>query len=510
MRTLLGVICITLMLGACTTTATIHVPQGSRLYLHTNPDPVEVGENDEVTTRPFFWSAIAGIPYRLEQDGAVVKKGKLRAKFRVASIFWPPFAFAAIYWPVGFALPEYDLRASEPELESESEPVIAPPVPATQFQSTLGRVAVAVKVELPELQFVEFARDKRLATSVTAGNTMGRIGSGCTGTGAGACILAQVAFGLIASPFVESYAEKQSEKAKYSEAEMAPVLGAKMMQDALRNAIAVAAKSDGIRLYKAPAVIVKNGKSEPDYRALAAKRVDTVLEVTLNQIFLEPGASSNGRVSLDPVLPLDMRVRVRLIKTRDNSLLFSDDFSYHGKRYEYSEWAANQGELLTGALKNGYDSLGRDISERIFLLYPFADRVGTGDSRYCGLGALGPKDDMAKDLSPLLSWQRFPRDSDINANARDMKRVKNVRYELVVGSGDNGETPDIFYRVKDLTEASHRLPMKLDPDTRYFWSVRARFKLDGRLRVTDWATSCPFEQQLIVGGQIYRFYTPES
>ena len=120
MRTLLGVICISLMLGACSTTATIHVPPGTKLYLHTNPDPVKVEENDSVTTRPFFWSAIAGIPYRLEQDGTVVRKGKLRAKFRVASLFWPPFAFAYIYWPVGFAFPEYDLREPAPAVTAEA------------------------------------------------------------------------------------------------------------------------------------------------------------------------------------------------------------------------------------------------------------------------------------------------------------------------------------------------------------------------------------------------------
>ena len=67
--------------------------------------PVDIGANGRVVTKPFFWTAAgvpphAGIPYRLEQDGKVIDEGRLRAKFRVASIFWPPFA--AIYWPMGF------------------------------------------------------------------------------------------------------------------------------------------------------------------------------------------------------------------------------------------------------------------------------------------------------------------------------------------------------------------------------------------------------------------------
>lgn len=383
---------------------------------------------------------------------------------------------------------------------------MVPEVPATQFQSSLGRVAVAVQISLPELRFVHIARDKKLARGnapVSCG------GVGCNGGDVGTCILVQLVFcGLVEAPIAESSAMRKSESAQSSEAAVAPMLDTNIMQDALRDAIMAAAQSDGVKLKIAPPVVAVDAEGEPDYRELSAKGIDTVLEVTLHQVFLEPGADYKGRVNLDPRLPLDMQARVRLLKTRDNSKVFAEDYSYHGKRYQYSEWAASGGNKLMDGLKKGYASLGRDISDRIFLLYPFADRVGRGESG-CGLGALGPKDNLADDLSPLLSWQGFPRESDISMAPQDMKRVKNVRYELVVGTGGNGETPDVFYHVEGLTETSHRIPMRLEPDTRYFWSVRARFDLNGRMRVTDWATYCPFGRQLIVGGSIYRFYTPD-
>ena len=386
------------------------------------------------------------------------------------------------------------------------EPVVVPDVPATQFQSSLGRVAVAVQVHLPELRFVHVARDKNLARNATA--SCG--GGGCRGGDVGACILLETVFcGLVLGPIAEWSAERKAESAQSSEAAVAPMLGTNMMQDALRDAIMAAAQSDEVKLEIAPPMVAVGEESEPDYRVLSKRGVDTVLEVTLHQVFLEPGADYKGRVNLDPVLPLDMRARVRLLKTSDNSQVFADDYSYHGKRYQYSEWAASGGNKLMGGLKKGYVSLGRDISDRIFLLYPFADRIGRGESGHCGLGALGPKDNLADDLSPLLSWQGFPRESDISVAPQDMKRVKSVRYELVVGTGGNGETPDVFYHVEGLAETSHRVPMRLEPDARYFWSVRARFDLDGRRRVTDWATYCPFGSQLVVGGSIYRFYTPE-
>jgi hypothetical protein len=102
---------ILLALSACTTRGTFKVPPGTELEVYRRP--VKVESDGSVTTQPFFWTA-AGIPpgggieYKLLKKGEVVKSGRLRAKFRPVSIFWPPFAL--IYWPMGFN-PEitYDL-----------------------------------------------------------------------------------------------------------------------------------------------------------------------------------------------------------------------------------------------------------------------------------------------------------------------------------------------------------------------------------------------------------------
>ena len=88
----------------CSTTGTFVIPEGADLYLYERPQPVNVDAEGKVTTKPYFWTAMGippggGIPYRLEKDGETLKQGRLRAVFRPASVFWPPFA--AIYWPVG-------------------------------------------------------------------------------------------------------------------------------------------------------------------------------------------------------------------------------------------------------------------------------------------------------------------------------------------------------------------------------------------------------------------------
>lgn len=95
---------ILFLVAGCTTTGHFKVPEGSNLYIYKRPQPVEIKSDGEVTTTPFFWTAAGvppggGVPYRVEKNGETLKEGKLRAKFRVVSIFWPPFAL--IYWPMG-------------------------------------------------------------------------------------------------------------------------------------------------------------------------------------------------------------------------------------------------------------------------------------------------------------------------------------------------------------------------------------------------------------------------
>lgn len=105
MRKLLLSFAMLITLAGCSTTGHFVVPEGTDLYIYQRPEPVTVKSDGSVTTRPFFWTAMGlppggGIPYRLEKDGETLKEGRLRARFRVVSIFWPPFA--AIYWPTGF------------------------------------------------------------------------------------------------------------------------------------------------------------------------------------------------------------------------------------------------------------------------------------------------------------------------------------------------------------------------------------------------------------------------
>jgi hypothetical protein len=89
-----------ILIMGCATSAHFKIPDNSTLYVAGKPAPVKIDPDGLAKTRPFFWNTAGGIPYRLEKDGTTLKEGKLKSQFRIASIFWPPYAF--IYWPMGF------------------------------------------------------------------------------------------------------------------------------------------------------------------------------------------------------------------------------------------------------------------------------------------------------------------------------------------------------------------------------------------------------------------------
>jgi hypothetical protein len=82
-----------------------------------------------------------------------------------------------------------------------------------------------------------------------------------------------------------------------------------------------------------------------------------------------------------------------------------------------------------------------------------------------------------------------------------MERVKNVRYDLVILELRDDARSIVAYRRVGLPNNEHRLEVPLKYDTRYAWTVRARFDLDGRQRVTEWSFS-PFGK--------YLFATPKQ
>jgi hypothetical protein len=109
-------IIVLLALSGCHTSTSFLLPPDTALIINDERVPLDIkDEYGRVTLErvPFFWTSIMGIEYMLVQEDKVIKKDRLPSEFRIASIFWPPYAF--IYWPIGFGLDCYDL--SDPKKE---------------------------------------------------------------------------------------------------------------------------------------------------------------------------------------------------------------------------------------------------------------------------------------------------------------------------------------------------------------------------------------------------------
>src|SRR3546814_12519344 len=71
--------------AGCSTTGHFITPANTQLVVMGRN--LDVPPDGVVTTKPFSWGGAGGIPYRLEQNGALSQQCKLRTMLTVASIF---------------------------------------------------------------------------------------------------------------------------------------------------------------------------------------------------------------------------------------------------------------------------------------------------------------------------------------------------------------------------------------------------------------------------------------
>jgi hypothetical protein len=255
-----------------------------------------------------------------------------------------------------------------------------------------------------------------------------------------------------------------------------------------------------------------------DYAGLAPLGADSVLEASIAYI----GTRSDG--GFNPPLEIVVEASVRLIRAADNNVVFDEKFDFAGARRRLADWIKDDARPLRAELERAYAELGRHIVEQTLLLYPYpgndfenAFRQPYGlaaiEPRTRGLVVEGPFDGFqwskVESLTPLLRWEAFPRARDRAARGADMGRVTNVSYDLVIAGKHDQLPAQVIYRRERLPVAEHRVEQALEAGSRYFWSVRARFELDGATYLTDWAGVMPGRGHIAVPNRLsYRFATP--
>lgn len=119
-------------------------------------------------------------------------------------------------------------------------------------------------------------------------------------------------------------------------------------------------------------------------------------------------------------------------------------------------------------------------------------------------------------LTPTLRWESFPRIMDVQADKEGiMGRIKDVAYDLKIWRSEDDFPVFLIYSGEGLPDPFYKVENLLEPCTKYLWTVRARFELDGQTRVTEWGVSkIPWRNPWIrwvpqvPEPNLYRFKTP--
>ena len=104
-------------------------------------------------------------------------------------------------------------------------------------------------------------------------------------------------------------------------------------------------------------------------------------------------------------------------------------------------------------------------------------------------------------LQPVLRWMPFPgvHQQLLGGTAWpfvaiDPALVSDVRYDIRLWEVQELSPGTLVHEADGIANTSFGTPGPLKPDTRYYWTVRARFVWRGRVRVSEWSLA-----QLCIG-----------
>ena len=353
--------------------------------------------------------------------------------------------------------------------------VIGPP-------ADIGRAVLIVDAPPIVAEAVGIPRGKAEA----AGTQAGRFFLQCAGQGAGAAggTYAAAAYILwlagcgIATPIAAGLAAHKADSAEdvaRSTALVSDAVALDRMAETLRRAVGSAA--DGV----APGRLI----TLPDEGT-----PDSELRVVVSKVVLAGDGEPDGAVRFG------FSVDAKVTRLADGATIKSTSVSYSSEALRLREWAADPARV-TAAVERAIPRLAESVADFAFLLYPFpyagqphAATWFTGlQAEYPGrAGSLfDPFSATVDSLRPTFRWQAFPRDVDLAADPGTMKRAAKITYDLVIAEEEAGAAGTVVYRRVALPSNVHELESALLPTHQYFWTVRARFNVDGRDYVTEWA-----------------------
>jgi hypothetical protein len=112
-------------------------------------------------------------------------------------------------------------------------------------------------------------------------------------------------------------------------------------------------------------------------------------------------------------------------------------------------------------------------------------------------------------VTPTFRWQPFHIVIVDPSTPAEDAHVDNVTYEIRIWQTVTGNNGKLVYTRKQLNAAEHRMEQPLNPGTRYYWSVRAHFEINGLHRITEWTLAgYLLRSETVPNDSCLRFMTP--
>lgn len=233
----------------------------------------------------------------------------------------------------------------------------------------------------------------------------------------------------------------------------------------------------------------------------APERTDIQQAPVTADAIMETSATEFGFVGSgnDPDLALFVTGETRLVRTTTGAVLAEPGYRARSAERKLADWQAPESRYLAQAYGEALRLLAEVIVEQALLNYPVAGPLGSR-SVLAGPkpvepgtqeGSLWVVPDV-ETTTPELTWEPLvPSSEGLRPEHAELAHLESLTYELCVrGKVSLPDDPHgrCIYRRKGLTQTAHRIEEPLHPDTRYWWDVRARFRLDGHDYLSAWST----------------------
>lgn len=201
----------------------------------------------------------------------------------------------------------------------------------------------------------------------------------------------------------------------------------------------------------------------------------------------------------DPDIAMYVRAKARLVRMPLHKTLGESTILFQSEPRKLNQWLDDGGKPLHTAFDALLRDLARDIVDRRLLHYPYGF-LGDFEFELPGPSANSPGKSIISPFfiptptvdtfQPTLVWNAFTIPDETADAAMGMARSIILGYEVCIWrqyESEQGATRGCIYRHRGGPETSHTVEAPLLPGTRYFWSVRVRFKVDSDEYLTGWS-----------------------